>query len=205
MYKARSWMVGALAALAACGGGGGGDGGGGTGPAVFTTMSIAPASVGLLVGATQALTATARDQNNNTMGGLTTTFASGNQAVATVSAAGVVTAVAVGTTQVTVTGTIGSVTKTGQINVQVTVPGPTATVDATLSNTFTPATVVVTVGGTVTWNFATLHNVTFDGAGAPANVPNTGTGSVSRTFPAAGTYAYQCTLHPGMSGNVRVQ
>lgn len=205
MRKVRVWMIGALVALAGCGGGGGGDGGGGTGPAVFTTMSIAPTSVGILVGATQALTATARDQNNNALSGLTTTFASGNQTIATVTSAGVVTGVAVGTTQITVTGTIGTVTKTAQVNVQVSTPGPTANVDATLSNTFSPATVFVTVGGTVTWTFATLHNVTFDGAGAPANVPNTGAGSVSRTFPTAGTYAYQCTLHPGMSGSVRVQ
>lgn len=205
MQMVRSWMVGALVVLAACGGGGG-DGGGGTGPAVFTTMSIAPSSVGVLVGGTQALTATARDQNNGTLGGLTTTFASANQAVATVSTAGVVTGVAVGTTQVTVTGTIGTVTKTAQINVQVTTPGATASVDATLSNSFSPATVFITAGGTVTWTFATLHNVTFDGS-APTggNIGNTGTGSVQRTFPTAGTYSYQCTLHPGMSGSVRVQ
>jgi plastocyanin len=205
MEKARVLIVGALVALAACGGGGGGDGGGGTGPAVFTTMSIAPTSVGLLVGGTQALTATARDQNNNTLGGLTTTFASGNSSIATVTGAGVVTAVAVGATQITVTGTIGSVTKTAQINVQVSVPGATASVDATLSNTFTPATAFVSVGGIVTWTFATQHNVTFEGSGAPANVPTTGSGSVSRTFPTAGTFQYQCTIHPGMSGSVVVQ
>jgi plastocyanin len=204
MQKARVWMVGALVALSACGGGGGD--GGGTAPAVFTSMSIRPGSVGLLVGRTQALTATALDQNNKTLGGLTTTFASGNQSIATVSDAGVVTGVAVGTTQVTVTGTIGTVSKTAQVSVQVSVPGPAASVTASLSSTFEPNTVFITPNGTVTWTFAMQHNVTFEGTGPTGgNIPNTSSGSVQRTFPTAGTYAYQCTLHPGMNGSVVVQ
>ena len=50
------------------------------------------------------------------------------------------------------------------------------------------------------------HNVTFASVtGAPANVPNFNSGNVSRTFPTAGTFSYQCTNHSGMTGLVTVQ
>ena len=204
MTAARVWRVAALVVAAGCGGGG--DGGGSTGPAVFTSLNVTPSNVSVLVNQTQALTATARDQNNNTLGGLATTFTTGNQSIATVSSAGVVTGVAVGNTTVTVNGTIGTVTKSTTVNVTVTQPGPTAAVSATGGNTFDPNRVFVTPGGTVTWTFAAQHNVTWEGSTPTGgNIPNTSSGSVSRTFPAAGTYGYQCTLHPGMSGTVVVQ
>ena len=95
MYKARVWLVGAVVAVAGCGGGGG-DGGGGTGPAVFTALSVTPANVGILVNGTQALTTTARDQTGASMSGLTATYTSGNQAIATVNTSGVITGVALG-------------------------------------------------------------------------------------------------------------
>ena len=204
MQRARVLIVGALVAVAGCGGGGGGDGGGGTGPAVFTTLSVAPPNVGVLVGGTQALTATARDQKAAAMSGLTATYASGNQAVATVNASGVVSGVAVGTTQITVTGTVGTVTKTATVPVAVSTPSATATVAATVGNEFDPSTAFITKGGTVTWNFATTHNVIF-ASGGPANIADQSSGSASRTFPNSGTFTYQCTIHPGMNGSVVVQ
>jgi plastocyanin len=204
MYKARVLVVAALATVAGCGGGGG-DGGGGTGPAVFTSLSVTPATVGLLVNGTQTLTATAKDQNGGSMSGLAVQYTSGNQAVATVTAAGVVTGVAVGATSITASGTVGSVTKTATVSVTVAAPSPSASVDATVQNTFNPATAFITRNGTVTWNFATLHNVIFDGSGGPTNINDTASGSVSRTFPTAGTFNYHCTIHPGMNGAVVVQ
>ena len=50
------------------------------------------------------------------------------------------------------------------------------------------------------------HNVTFTGASpAGGNIPDTGPGNtVSRTFDGAGSYAYQCTRHSGMTGVVVV-
>jgi plastocyanin len=94
-------------------------------------------------------------------------------------------------------------------------PGPptppvaAATVKATPQEQFTPGTVNLTVGGTVTFDFESLaHDVYFDNApaGAPANITApTANATVTRTFATAGRYAYNCHLHPGMSGVIVVQ
>jgi plastocyanin len=80
-----------------------------------------------------------------------------------------------------------------------------ASVTAQFSNSFNPASVDISVGGTVNFTFETLHNVTFtSGAGTPPDIPNTSTGTVGRTFSTAGTITYTCTIHPGMNGTVIV-
>ena len=206
MQRARFLAVAALVSFAGCGGGGGGDGGG-TGPAVFTSLSVTPTDVSVVVQGTKNLTVVARDQNNATMSGLTTQFVSNGPSVATVTSAGVVTGVAPGTTTITVNGTVGTVTKSQTVNVTVSTPGSTATVAATTGLQFDPNSVTITANGTVTWNFAgTAHNVTFDDAALQAkNIPTTANSSVSRTFAAPGTFAYHCTIHSGMNGEVTVQ
>ena len=76
------------------------------------------------------------------------------------------------------------------------------------ANTFNPTGVTIARTGSVTWtnNSGVVHNVTFGPAtGVPANVPNLASGSVSRSFTAAGTFTYQCSNHPGMTGQVVVQ
>ena len=73
---------------------------------------------------------------------------------------------------------------------------------------FTPASVAITRGGTVTWSNenGVAHNVTFaTAAGAPANTGNFSSGTISRTFNTAGSYSYSCTNHAGMTGTVTVQ
>ena len=88
-------------------------------------------------------------------------------------------------------------------------PVPAADVHATPSIQFTPATVTLTVGGTITFDFESLpHNVYFDGApaGAPANITVASSDvSITRTFNTPGRFTYNCHLHPGMSGVVIVQ
>jgi plastocyanin len=70
---------------------------------------------------------------------------------------------------------------------------------------FSPASLDVQAGGVVTWTFAsTPHDVAFTTAGAPAGIPELQNGSASRTFPSNGTFNYRCTIHPQMTGNVRV-
>lgn len=75
------------------------------------------------------------------------------------------------------------------------------------TSSFQPGLVTIKVGGSVTWTYdgTTTHNATFSPApGAPANVPNGRTGSVSRSFPTEGEFTYSCTNHSGMDGTVRV-
>jgi len=193
-------------AVVAAGGCGGGDGGNGPGPTpVFTSVSVTPTSPSVVVGLTEQLTPTAKDQNGGNLSGATFSFASSDQTKATVNASGLVTGVAAGTSRITVTGTLGGATKTANVDINVVAPGPTASVAATAGSQFEPRTVAVTPGGTVTWSFAILHNVQFTGAGAPANIPDRGTGSEARQFNTAGTFNYTCGIHPGMSGTVVVR
>ncbi|HEX2093581.1 MAG TPA: hypothetical protein VHG28_14340 [Longimicrobiaceae bacterium] len=75
------------------------------------------------------------------------------------------------------------------------------------SDDFTPQTVDLRVGGTVTWTFgARAHEVVFQAVnGAPANIPSTTNAQVPRTFSTVGTFPYACGLHQGMTGTIRVQ
>ena len=84
--------------------------------------------------------------------------------------------------------------------------GSTATV-STPGSSFSPPSVTIAAGGTVSWNIAgATHNVTFGALAPPGgNIPDTRGATVSRSFPSAGTYDYQCTRHDGMTGRVVVQ
>lgn len=75
------------------------------------------------------------------------------------------------------------------------------------SNIFTPQDVKVAVGKAVTWTFrARSHNVVFESRpGVPPNIATTSSAEVSRTFNTAGDFSYECTLHPGMKGSVKVE
>lgn len=88
-------------------------------------------------------------------------------------------------------------------------PVPAPTVQATPSEQFTPGRITVSVGSTVTFAFGSLaHNVFFDNdpAGAPNNITAPSANkSVALTFNTAGTYDYNCHIHPGMRGTVIVQ
>ena len=71
-------------------------------------------------------------------------------------------------------------------------------------NSFSPEAVEVVVGEDITWDFSTAdqpHDVVFD-ADRGSDILESGTWSTS--FDEPGTYAYECTLHSGMSGQVVV-
>lgn len=177
-------------------------------PQVFTSVSIGPATTTLQVGGTVQLVATPLDQAGVPIAGLgAATFTSDAPASASVDAAGLVTAVGAGTAHVTATITDGATTHAATATVFVSAPVPGGVTVTTPNLTFAPATVTITAGGTVTWQFSgNTHNVTFTGA-APAggNIPDQPAGgSQSRTFTAAGSYAYVCTRHNGMTGTVVV-
>ncbi len=90
-----------------------------------------------------------------------------------------------------------------------TTPGtPVATNAVTMQNsTFNPADIVVSPSSRVTFTNSDgiAHNASF----ASTAIVSTGdfsSGSRDVVMPAAaGTYAYSCTLHAGMSGTVKVQ
>jgi plastocyanin len=77
---------------------------------------------------------------------------------------------------------------------------------AMTGSTFSPASVTVRVGDTVTWvNQDPLdHDATAtDGSWATPTFGQGGSGAV--TFQATGTFPYYCTIHPDMTGTVAVQ
>jgi plastocyanin len=97
------------------------------------------------------------------------------------------------------------------------VPAPPPRTAATASVSivdfgFTPATLTVSAGTTVTWSNtgAVIHSVTSD-TGAFDSSPSCPTGpcinpgaSFSHVFAQAGTFAYHCKVHPNMTGTVVV-
>ena len=90
-------------------------------------------------------------------------------------------------------------------------PGTTSAAggaQVTLQNfAFSPASVTVKVGDTVTWTNkdSAGHTVASDG-GTSFTSPTMATGATfSFTFTKTGTYAYHCSIHPSMKGTVVVQ
>jgi plastocyanin len=73
---------------------------------------------------------------------------------------------------------------------------------------FSPKSLKISKGSTVTFAFRdgdTTHNVTSVGSKRFKTISNRSSGSKSRTFAKAGTYRFQCTLHPGMTGRIVVR
>jgi plastocyanin len=70
---------------------------------------------------------------------------------------------------------------------------------------FTPATITIHVGDTITWTNAgpTEHTATASDGSFNTGILKKGA-SASHTFAQAGTYAYICTIHPFMHGTVVV-
>jgi len=69
---------------------------------------------------------------------------------------------------------------------------------------FSPGTVTITKGGTVTWTNrdSTTHTVTFADGGSS----NLGNGATyAKTFNETGTFDYHCSIHTSMTGKVVVQ
>ncbi len=79
------------------------------------------------------------------------------------------------------------------------------------NNIFTPGSVRVAVGASLTWTWVSPvtqgHNVTFVTAGGPANcaTSNVNGNTCARPFPNPGTFNYSCTIHAGMDATVTVR
>jgi plastocyanin len=90
-----------------------------------------------------------------------------------------------------------------------TLPGTAAkTVSATSDLTFSPKSITVKAGDVIKWtNTGSVpHNVTFDAypdlSDTSQNLAQGDSWEVKITV--AGTYAYHCTIHPGMDGQITV-
>lgn len=72
---------------------------------------------------------------------------------------------------------------------------------------FFPASLTVQAGTSVTWrNVGEVpHNSTSVTEGLWQSADLQPDQTFSRTFTASGTFAYECTLHPGMEGTITVQ
>jgi len=70
---------------------------------------------------------------------------------------------------------------------------------------FSPATITVTAGTTITWTNknAVTHNVTSNPALFSSGAMGNGA-TYSFTFTDKGTFSYSCTIHPSMTGTVVV-
>jgi plastocyanin len=85
------------------------------------------------------------------------------------------------------------------------VPANSATSVSVRDNFFSPKSTSVRRGATVkwTWRGRASHNVIFRTGKSQRTAKRSGV--FSRTFTRAGTYHYRCTIHPGMTGAIRVR
>lgn len=219
MRVARWTCLAIMSAMLGCGGGGGDDDGGTTGPPpppppgntqTLGSITTSVQALSLTAGGTSVITVQALDINGAPMANPpSAVFTSLNGTIAEVDNAGSVLALSAGTTNINVGMTIGGVTKNATVGVTVT--GALSNVGDVVASSgdyiFTPKTVAIQAGGTVTWNFGGLgHTVTFAATpGAPASIAESYSTTVSRTFPTAGSFTYNCTIHAGMSGRVVVR
>jgi plastocyanin len=82
----------------------------------------------------------------------------------------------------------------------------TVTTDSSGKFTFSPASLTVKVGTTVTWRNSTgaPHTVTSDDGTTFNGMLPTG-GTFTFTFTKAGTFPYHCNIHPYMKAMIIVQ
>src|SRR5437763_11693100 len=85
-------------------------------------------------------------------------------------------------------------------------PGSTAAAVNITGMAFSPSTLTVKAGTTVTWtnNDNMTHTVTSDDSNGFNSGDMTNTKTYSYTFSTAGTYSYHCYYHSGMTGTVTV-
>ena len=189
-----AFLIAAVCLLSACGDDG-------SSPDILTVTLTAPKQT-IAVGEPVQLTAVARDVNGLTIPNVALTYTSSAPTIATVNASGRVLGVAQGSANITAsTGVVSSQPLTFTVTT-----GSVAAVFTMQANTFTPAQATIRVGQSVLFDFpADIHNVIFQQrTGKPADIPATSGQAITRTFGTVGTFPFDCTLHPGMSGTVIV-
>lgn len=153
-------------------------------------------------GETSQFTATAVNGLGNPISNAgTVTWSSQAPQIASVNQSGLVTAGVTGSTSIT-----ASVQGVQGTRVVTVLPVGSGAIVTMPGNSFIPFEVTVRVGEQVFFEFPqTAHNVIFERkTGAPQDIAQTRNETIARTFSVAGQFAYDCTLHPGMTGSVRV-
>jgi len=143
------------------------------------------------------------------LGSRAVSWRSSNTAIATITDAGAVNTIGVGTVTLTVTVQNGSSSLTSSTTLQVTPASDAPTVaDVSMApQLFIPSQITVKLGGTVRFFFTPIdHNVIWNPRlpGSPSDILVTTNQTISRVFTTVGVYAFDCTVHPGMSGRVIV-
>ena len=171
------------------------------GPTVIQSLDFVASKQTIGVGEAVQTIATARDPNGGAVRTAVITYVSNSPTIATVNPDGRVVGVSTGTTQITATA--GSISQALTFQV---IPSNVAAVVFMQANTFTPFRTTIRVGQIVMWTFPPdAHNVIFaTRTGRPVDIGISSNVDVTRTFNTAGTFPYDCTLHPGMSGEVVV-
>ncbi len=197
----RVAALGLMLLVAGCGGDAAD--GGPTGLPKPANVRIAAPATELFVGQSVQLTAIALDASGADLAAGDASWSSNNSAVAQISETGLLIAMSPG--GATLRATIAGKSATMNVTVEE-LPGYDVTVQVT--SAFAPATVSVRQYGNVRFVFSGLNqNVTFSTAfpGAPANIPNTTTGTVTRQFGTVGDFRYESTVSAGLAGIVRVR
>jgi plastocyanin len=193
--NARTLLLGITFGLAACSNP--------ESPVVVQSLDLTAPKQTIGVGEAVQLVAVPRNPNGVPINSVRVNYDTSVPTVANVGTDGRVIGVSPGTAQITATA--GQITQSLTFTV---VPGNVAAVVTMQSNTFTPFRASIRAGQTVLWDFpADAHNVIFAKTattGRPTDIGITSGVAVTRTFTTAGTFPYDCTLHPGMSGEVVV-
>jgi hypothetical protein len=196
----RAGVLALSLSIAACGGG---SDDGPSGLPKPAQVSITTQIAELFVGQSLQLSATALDASGAEMAAGDATWSSANPAIAQVTETGMLMAMAPG--PVTLRATIAGVSATVNVTVEAL---PPYDVTIQVAGTFAPASFAVRRSGTVRFVFSGMQqNITFSRAfaGAPADVPNTSTGTVTRQFNTVGDFRFESTITPGLAGFVRVR
>jgi plastocyanin len=126
--------------------------------------------------------------------------------VAAVTQEGRVTGIAPGVA--TITAKVDAIPATATITVSGTGNGLPLAAEVTMpGNTFSPFLTTIAAGGSVTFRFGSVdHNVIFGNvAGKPQDIQIVKNANIARTFNTKGLFPYDCTVHPGMSGQIEVK
>ena len=172
-------------------------------PVVTTVTVVAPAGT-LQVGQAYQFTATAKDNTGATVNGAAIIWSITPATAGGITNAGIVTPLVSGAA--TIRAVSGGVS--GNAAVSFIDAPPPLQADVLMSGeVFLPFNTTIKLNGTVRFNFppGIVHNVIFaNRAGVPADILQTQNVIISRTFATAGTFPFDCTIHPGMSGQIIV-